>query len=72
MIPPNPTDQEPVPVPAEVLANFTCLALSAAGLPPDDARVVAGLMIEADLVGADAHGIFRLPQYVRRLQAGGA
>src|SRR5262249_6230466 len=26
---------------------------------------------EADLTGADAHGIFRLPQYVRRIRAGG-
>jgi LDH2 family malate/lactate/ureidoglycolate dehydrogenase len=28
-------------------------------------------MVEADLTGADAHGVFRLPQYVRRLRAGG-
>jgi LDH2 family malate/lactate/ureidoglycolate dehydrogenase len=28
-------------------------------------------MTEADLTGADGHGIFRLPQYVRRLKAGG-
>src|SRR5262249_33899816 len=28
-------------------------------------------MSEADLTGADGHGIFRLPQYVRRLKAGG-
>ena len=31
----------------------------------------AALMGEADLTGADAHGVFRLPQYVRRLKAGG-
>jgi LDH2 family malate/lactate/ureidoglycolate dehydrogenase len=28
-------------------------------------------MTEADLTGADAHGIFRLPHYIRRLKAGG-
>ena len=28
-------------------------------------------MIAADLRGADGHGIFRLPQYVRRIRAGG-
>jgi LDH2 family malate/lactate/ureidoglycolate dehydrogenase len=28
-------------------------------------------MVLADLRGADGHGIFRLPQYVRRIQAGG-
>ena len=27
-------------------------------------------MLEADLVGADAHGVFRLPQYVRRIKGG--
>ena len=28
-------------------------------------------MAEADLIGADAHGIFRLPQYIERIEAGG-
>jgi LDH2 family malate/lactate/ureidoglycolate dehydrogenase len=46
-------------------------SLTAAGLPRADAAVCAGLMGEADLTGADAHGVFRLPQYVRRLKAGG-
>ncbi len=41
------------------------------GLPADDAAKVAELMLEADLTGADAHGVFRLPQYVRRLRGGG-
>ena len=42
-----------------------------AGLPREDAAKCAELMGEADLTGADAHGVFRLPQYVRRLKAGG-
>lgn len=46
-------------------------ALTAAGLPRGDASICARLMGEADLTGADAHGVFRLPQYVRRLKAGG-
>src|SRR3954464_6937198 len=46
-------------------------SLTAAGLPREDAAVCARLMGEADLTGADAHGVFRLPQYVRRLKAGG-
>jgi len=32
---------------------------------------VAGLMAEADLQGSDGHGVIRLPQYVRRIRAGG-
>jgi LDH2 family malate/lactate/ureidoglycolate dehydrogenase len=54
-----------------VLAGFIGDALTVAGLPPEDAEKVAALMTEADLTGADAHGIFRLPQYVRRIRAGG-
>ena len=46
-------------------------ALTAAGLLREDGAKCAILMAEADLTGADAHGVFRLPQYVRRLKAGG-
>src|SRR3982751_186936 len=46
-------------------------ALTVAGLPREDAAACARLMSQADLTGADAHGVFRLPQYVRRLEAGG-
>jgi LDH2 family malate/lactate/ureidoglycolate dehydrogenase len=28
-------------------------------------------MLESDLAGADGHGVFRLPQYIRRIKAGG-
>ena len=53
------------------LGGFIMRALSSAGIPPDDARQVALLMVEADARGGDAHGIFRLPQYVKQLQNGG-
>jgi len=43
----------------------------AVGLPGADAMKIAILMMEADLAGADAHGVFRLPQYVKRIKAGG-
>jgi len=45
-------------------------ALIKAGVPANDAAKIAGLMLEADLIGADAHGVFRLPQYVQRLKLG--
>jgi L-2-hydroxycarboxylate dehydrogenase (NAD+) len=56
--------------PAASLLAFMREAFSACGVPEVDAVTVAGAMIEADLVGADAHGIFRLAQYVRNLQTG--
>jgi L-2-hydroxycarboxylate dehydrogenase (NAD+) len=53
------------------LEAFVARALTAVGLPVSDAEQVARLMILADLRGSDGHGIFRLPQYVRRIRAGG-
>jgi LDH2 family malate/lactate/ureidoglycolate dehydrogenase len=58
-------------VPWRATAALIADALAAAGLPQPDAARCAELMSEADLTGADGHGIFRLPQYVRRLKAGG-
>jgi L-2-hydroxycarboxylate dehydrogenase (NAD+) len=61
----------PLTVPAPALEAFIARVLTAARLPPADAQQVALLMTRADLTGADGHGVFRLPQYVRRIRAGG-
>jgi L-2-hydroxycarboxylate dehydrogenase (NAD+) len=58
-------------IPIAAIRGLITDALAAAGLPREDAATCADLMGEADLTGADAHGVFRLPQYVRRLKAGG-
>src|SRR5262245_7478445 len=58
-------------IPARAVTGFIEDGLAKAGLPAADAGKCAELMSEADLTGADAHGIFRLPQYVRRLRGGG-
>ncbi|MGA2893968.1 MAG: Ldh family oxidoreductase, partial [Xanthobacteraceae bacterium] len=58
-------------VPASQLMGFIARAFLAAGLPADDARSLAELMVEADLRGSDTHGVIRLPLYVRRIRAGG-
>jgi L-2-hydroxycarboxylate dehydrogenase (NAD+) len=58
-------------VSAVPLAQFVVRAFVAAGLPQTDARMIADLMVEADLRGSDTHGVIRLPLYVRRLRAGG-
>ncbi len=56
---------------APAVERFIADAMTAVGLPAADAAKIGQLMTEADLTGADAHGIFRLPQYVRRIRAGG-
>ena len=56
---------------ARDLENFLSDAFVALKVPRSDAQVVAGLMVQADLLGYDTHGSFRLRQYVNRLRDGG-
>jgi L-2-hydroxycarboxylate dehydrogenase (NAD+) len=53
------------------LRYFIALAFETVGMPATDARTVAALMAQADLQGSEGHGVIRLPQYVRRIRAGG-
>ena len=55
----------------DALRDFIEVALASQGLPQTDARKVATLMAEADMQGSDGHGVIRLPQYIKRIQAGG-
>jgi len=55
----------------EKLQAFIHAAMVKLGLPDGDAAVVAALMAQADLQGSDGHGVSRLPQYARRIKAGG-
>ncbi|BCF95050.1 Ldh family oxidoreductase [Paraburkholderia largidicola] len=56
--------------PAE-LHTFVGAALRAADLPAGDAEAIASLMVQADMQGSDGHGVIRLSQYVKRIEAGG-
>lgn len=60
-----------VSVPFSSLRDFIQRALVSQGLPEADARTVASLMAEADMQGSDGHGVIRLPQYIKRIRAGG-
>lgn len=53
------------------LNHFIRHTMLALGLPPEDAATVARLMAQADLQGSDGHGVIRIPQYARRILAGG-
>jgi LDH2 family malate/lactate/ureidoglycolate dehydrogenase len=58
-------------VTVSALTDFMASGLERVGLPADDALRVAQLMAQADQQGSDGHGIIRLPQYIKRIQAGG-
>ena len=57
-------------VDAAHLQAFIARAFEAVHIPAADATAVAELMTRADLSGADGHGVFRLPQYIRRIKGG--
>ncbi len=58
-------------VPHDTLRRFIASAFVSQGLPEADAAQVAQLMADADLQGSDGHGVIRLPQYIKRIRAGG-
>jgi LDH2 family malate/lactate/ureidoglycolate dehydrogenase len=59
------------PVAIAKLEAFISSALVSVGIPAEDASQVAALMAESDARGGDAHGIFRLQQYVTQIETGG-
>jgi L-2-hydroxycarboxylate dehydrogenase (NAD+) len=60
----------PLRVSAEKLEAFTAKAFEAVGISKAEAASIAELMVRADLQGSEGHGVFRLPQYVRRIKGG--
>ena len=64
-------DRATINIDAASLRTFAARILETVGMPVADAGIVAELMVSADLGGAEGHGVFRLPQYVRRICAGG-
>jgi len=55
---------------ATALQAFIARAFEAVGVSTTEAKVIAELMTRADVNGADGHGVFRLPQYIRRIKGG--
>ena len=61
------------PVPtlhAPTLLDLATRLFVAVGVPEDDASVVAGHLVGANLRGHDSHGVLRVPQYVDFLRKG--
>jgi LDH2 family malate/lactate/ureidoglycolate dehydrogenase len=61
---------EPVRIQAAELEAFIARAFEAVDVPRADAKAIAELMTRADVNGSEGHGIFRLPQYIRRIKGG--
>lgn len=59
-----------VRLPAERLTAWATHSLQAVGMPPDDAALLAGSLVQTSLWGIDSHGLARLPHYLERITRG--
>ncbi len=57
-------------IPAARLEAFTAACLEKLGVASADARLVAEMLVAANLRGVDSHGVVRLPHYATRLRNG--
>jgi L-2-hydroxycarboxylate dehydrogenase (NAD+) len=58
-------------IPFEVLENFMIKVLVKAGIPEGDAVIVCDVLLQADKLGFDSHGVNRLkPIYLDRIKEG--
>jgi uncharacterized oxidoreductase len=55
---------------AATLRDFARRLFEAGGVPPDEADLVAGSLVLANLSGHDSHGVMRVPQYVEFVRNG--
>src|SRR5689334_1583026 len=65
-----PAGQLTKPLRPERLIDFAAAVYQMAGLPPDDARLVADTLVQADLWGHQSHGVLRLGWYLDRVRNG--
>src|SRR5512137_1770360 len=57
-------------VPVEKLVDFMVLALRKMGVPAEDAKIIADVLITSDYWGVGSHGVAHLKMYYERMQAG--
>ena len=57
-------------IPVDVIERFMVAVFSALGVPEDEARISADVLITSDLRGIESHGVGRLKYYYDRITAG--
>ena len=66
----SPNPAPPARFPASALIAFAESLLTAAKMPRERARDVAEILVEADLLGHNTHGLQLLPTYLQHIEAG--
>jgi uncharacterized oxidoreductase len=59
----------PTLLPADLTA-YTHALFSAAGVPDDEAGILATSLVDSNLAGHDSHGVIRVVQYMQALESG--
>src|SRR5512136_3503956 len=57
-------------VPVKNLVDFMIISLQKMGITPDDARIIADVLITSDLWGVRSHGVAHLKMYHERIKSG--
>jgi len=58
-------------IPFEVIEKFMAIILTKAGIPNEDSKIVVDVLLQADKLGFDSHGVNRLkPIYLDRIAEG--
>lgn len=57
-------------IPVDVLEDFICTVFYHLGVPAEDSKTCARVLITSDLRGIESHGIGRLKMYYQRIKAG--
>jgi len=57
-------------LPVKDLHNFMIVVFTRLGVPADDARICADILIASDLKGIESHGVGRLKMYYDRIKQG--
>jgi LDH2 family malate/lactate/ureidoglycolate dehydrogenase len=58
-------------IPFDIVNEFTVAVMVKAGIPHDDAQIVSDVLLKADKLGFDSHGVNRLkPIYLDRIKDG--
>ena len=61
---------KPAYIPVEVIQDFMLDVFQGLGVPEDEARICADVLIASDLRGIESHGVGRLKYYYDRIKAG--
>ena len=64
----KPMEENNLVIPVETLVAFMERALQAFDIPPEDAKIIADVLITSDLWGVRSHGIAHLAMYYKRIK----